>query len=363
LLVNKVPDGTVPAKMLYWTGTFEDDRFTSTAEIPKQLEQDLGHLSPSVYTYPNGRVIAMGIIPDNVSDVFQKEKGYAHTYSLPREWSLSASGNVKQKPIVELERLRGKNYNYKNVSVTTNQANVLTEPKGRQIELRAKIATQNAVRMGFGIAKSADGTEKTRIYYDFITGYLTVDRNASSTNPSVPRGQMGIPYAVNQGDTLDLHVFLDGSVLEVFLNEDIVISTHIFPAGQQSTGVDAFVQGGTAQFLNLDVWEMKDMNDPSVGTVETVKQNEKPILSLFPNPATDNLSIEFDNYPSNETPQYFSFSMTNTLGQTVKAWSKIVNETGKQQLNTSLFGLPTGFYFLSLQSDNQVIATTKFYKN
>jgi beta-fructofuranosidase len=367
LLVNKVPDGSVPAKMLYWTGTFQDDIFTSTAEIPKQLEQDFGHLSPSVYTYPNGRVIAMGIIPDNVNAEFQKEKGYAHTYSLPREWSLSTNGNLKQKPIVELERLRGKNYNYKNVSVTTNQTNVLTEPKGRQIEIRAKIATQNAVRVGFDIAKSADGVEKTRIYYDFITGYLTVDRNASSTNPSVPRGQMGIPYPVNQSDTLDLRIFLDGSVLEVFLNEDIVISTRIFPAGTQSTGIDAFVQGGTANFLNLDVWEMKDMNDPSVSTAETVQQSEKPNLSLFPNPTNDNLSFEFDNYQSSQrhdgTPQYLSFSISNSLGQTVKKWSKTVNETGKQQVNTSLLGLPTGFYILKIQSENSLLTSAKFFKN
>jgi beta-fructofuranosidase len=359
LLVNKVPEGTTPAKMLYWTGSFQDDIFTSTAEIPKQLEQDFGHLSPSVFTDVQGRILAMGIIPDHAADVFQKEKGYAHTFSLPREWSLSASGNLKQKPIIELQRLRGKNFNYKNLAVTTNQTNLLTEPKGRQIEIRARIATGNSARMGFDIAKSADGTEKTRIYYDFITGYLTVDRNNSSTNQAVPRSQMGIPYNVNQGDTLDLHIFLDGSVLEVFLNEDIVISTRIFPSGQQSIGIDAFSQGGTATFLNLDVWEMKDMNDPSVSTIETEKQNNKPILSLFPNPATDNLSIEFEN----ETPQYLRFSMDNLLGQTVKTWSKTINETGKQQVNVSLSGLPTGLYILNIQSENSLLASAKFFKN
>ena len=130
--------------MLYWTGTFDGDIFTSTSEIPRQLENDFGHLSPSVFTESNGRIVALGIIPDNVYAEFQKTKGYAHTFSLPREWSLSPSGSVRQKPIVELARLRGRNFHYDNKQVGTNQTGFTTEPKGRQLELRAKIATGNA---------------------------------------------------------------------------------------------------------------------------------------------------------------------------------------------------------------------------
>ncbi len=365
LLVNKTPDGTTPAKMLYWTGTFQDEVFTSSTTKPQQLEQDLGHLSPSVNTDANGRVIAMGIIPDNVNATFQKEKGYAHTYSLPREWSLSKSGNLKQKPIVELEKLRGKNYNYKNLNVGTNQTNFLTQGKGRQIEIRAKIATQNAARMGFVIAQSADGSEKTSVYYDFISNYLTVDRNNSSTNQSVPRGQMGLPYAVNQGDTLDLHIFLDGSVLEVFLNEDIVISTHIFPAGAQSIGVDAFSQGGTANFLNTDVWIMKDMTDATVGTKDIDTGHalypQNPLsLQIIPNPISDNLVFEFEN----PLPQTLNFIITNAQGQLVKTHSQTFLESLKAKVSISLGQLPAGLYILSTKASGMKDQETavKFYK-
>ncbi len=53
---------------------------------------------------------------------------------------------------------------------------------------------------------------------------------------------------------IELHIFLDGSVLKVFINDEKTLSTRIFPEKPGSTGLDLFAEGGADTFQKLDVW-------------------------------------------------------------------------------------------------------------
>jgi beta-fructofuranosidase len=61
------------------------------------------------------------------------------------------------------------------------------------------------------------------------------------------------------GEPLQLHVYVDCSVLEIFANEQICITTRIYPSRPDSLGVGLFVEDGETTLNSLDVWEMSSI--------------------------------------------------------------------------------------------------------
>ncbi|MGH2562481.1 MAG: GH32 C-terminal domain-containing protein, partial [Thermomicrobiales bacterium] len=57
-------------------------------------------------------------------------------------------------------------------------------------------------------------------------------------------------------EPLRLHVFLDGSVIEVFANGRASITDRIYPSRPDSLGVGLLARAGRATLTSLDVWEM-----------------------------------------------------------------------------------------------------------
>ncbi len=96
----------------YWTGTVNTDgTFAADNQQPAKVELEgmsrdgYGMLSPSILQ-ADGKTIALGIVPDKLPSERNYEMGYAHTYSLPREWSLNADHELVQKPFSGLTALR-----------------------------------------------------------------------------------------------------------------------------------------------------------------------------------------------------------------------------------------------------------------
>jgi beta-fructofuranosidase len=58
--------------------------------------------------------------------------------------------------------------------------------------------------------------------------------------------------------TLELHVFVDHSVVEVFVDDREAFSTRVFPTLESSTAIDLFAEGGVATAEQVDVWQMND---------------------------------------------------------------------------------------------------------
>jgi beta-fructofuranosidase len=60
---------------------------------------------------------------------------------------------------------------------------------------------------------------------------------------------------VDRGEEVALRVYLDRSVIEVFLNDRICITDRIYPADTASTGIAVI---GQAHLTSLEAWEMGD---------------------------------------------------------------------------------------------------------
>ena len=67
------------------------------------------------------------------------------------------------------------------------------------------------------------------------------------------RAQSGALSATN---TLDLHLYLDGSVLELVANGRLTLNTRVYPSRDDSLGVKLFADGGVSRLGLLEVWTL-----------------------------------------------------------------------------------------------------------
>ncbi|KAF2096546.1 Arabinanase/levansucrase/invertase [Rhizodiscina lignyota] len=113
---------------------------------------------------------------------------------------------------------------------------------------------------GIYIAQSPDGQESTAIYYSPGNHTIQVDRSKSSLlNPNVtfdPVVGYFMPYTTSEGEEdIVMNIFLDGSLLEVYVNDRFSLTTRIYPARTDSTGYGTYLgKGASAQFSDTQAW-------------------------------------------------------------------------------------------------------------
>ncbi|MCF8302023.1 MAG: GH32 C-terminal domain-containing protein [Bacteroidales bacterium] len=328
LLVNKVPEPNAPANALYWVGEFINERFFPDHEMPKKLEIINHLLSPTVTTDTEGREVGIGIIPDHLPAEENYENGWAHLYSLPRVYYLKDNEKLAQKPHPDLVKLRGEHHHFENIEVVQHEENYLDGLSGRNMEIKAIIDPGDAGKVGIILGKSPNEEELTKIYYDFTFDSFVVDLNQASTNPNVPAGTKTGEYELPQDKPFEMRVFIDGSVVEVFINEESAFTTRIFPELENSTGIDLFAEGGTATGIKVDAWEMLDMHAPNLGIGDSKDKTGNIINLVRPNPFMDQINFEL-KIPE---PSQVELIIYNILGKQVDKISAGQGVSGNQQI-------------------------------
>ena len=58
---------------------------------------------------------------------------------------------------------------------------------------------------------------------------------------------------------LQLRVFIDRSIVEVFVNNRLCVAERVYPGRPDSTGISLRAQGVEARLLSLDAWQMSSI--------------------------------------------------------------------------------------------------------
>jgi beta-fructofuranosidase len=196
-------------------------------------------------TNTGSRRILWGWLTEGRTAEAQRAAGWSGVMALPRELKLYAS-QVQMRPAAEVETLRGKRLG--------------GDAEGDCLEIKAEIDPGDTQRAGLAVRIAPDRSEQTLIYYDREQRAICVDRSQSSSDASADRGMQSGPFMLGRRETLRLHVFLDGSVIEIFANDRFCLSARVYPAGPRSTGVALHASGGTASMVSLEAWEMRPIS-------------------------------------------------------------------------------------------------------
>lgn len=178
------------------------------------------------------------------------EAGWGSVMSLPRVLSLDADGKLLIDPVTELQTLRKNQQQWDAVILKTDEEMILSGAEGDCFELAVVLEPKDAHRIGVKVRCSPDGEEQTAITYDVRKSSITIEENESAE-----RSQEA-PFVLPAGRPLELQIFLDRSVLEVFANRRQCITHRIYPKRDDSKGIRLFSAGGRTRLRSVDKWDM-----------------------------------------------------------------------------------------------------------
>ena len=259
----------------YFSGTYQNQRFQPTSL--HMLDYGGHFYAPQILREENGRYLLWGWLWEGRPQDACVQAGWAGVMTLPRELRLSPAGKLLITPVAELESLRGHNWQFQDIHLTAGDEITLAEVQGDALEIQAAFKPTAGAVFGLKVRCTSDGAEETSILCDLAQGFVTIERKKSSLNPDVyhdlkPARQVARNAPLKAKDGLiHLHLFLDRSVIEVFVNDEITLSSRIYPTRLDSQDVRLFAYEASVDVPSLVVWQMASIWD---GTeIEKVAEN------------------------------------------------------------------------------------------
>lgn len=165
--------------------------------------------------------------------------------SLPRELSLPDDGVLRIKPLRELETLRSEAKSETNITLKSDAPYRLKQIAGETVELKVSIKPNAATQFGVKVYCDKEGKD----------GFpITVERESKTLR----LGSTKVPFELKAGEDLELRVFLDKTMIEVFANDrQAAVAVHKHAPG--NLGVSLFSKGGEVLVEEVKGWEMKSI--------------------------------------------------------------------------------------------------------
>ena len=89
---------------------------------------------------------------------------------------------------------------------------------------------------------------------------VTIDSSRSSILPDVlTRAPDTASLLVDPDEKLQLRVYVDKSVVEVFVNGKQCVAVRVYPGREDSVGVSLRAQGQDSELIFLDAWQMENI--------------------------------------------------------------------------------------------------------
>ena len=209
-------------------------------------------------------------------------EGWDQIMSLPRRLTLISADEVGIEPAGDIESLR---YNHKHVDAMTLPANKeikLKNVSGNAMEIYAEIDTKEATMIELNVLQSPKSEEYTTIsilpkrgyrsgrnYWSVpgerrvrtaIPSLVSLETSHSSVLPGASaRAAETAQVLIGEEETVKLRIFIDKSVVEVFVNGKQCVATRVYPGRDDSIGVSIRSQGSSSELVSLDAWQMENI--------------------------------------------------------------------------------------------------------
>ena len=197
--------------------------------------------------------------------------GWNQIMTLPRRLALVGRDELGVEPAGDIESLR---YAHRHVDAMTLPANdevVLEGIQGNAMELIAEFDPVSAPMVALNVLRSPNREEVTRIAFFKNRGFrnrqtgqheslAVIDSSYASILPdALSRAPETAPVFIGPDEPLSLRVFVDRSVVEVFVNGKQCLALRVYPGCKDSLGVSLRSQGQDSRLKSLDAWQMKSI--------------------------------------------------------------------------------------------------------
>lgn len=217
-------------KVRWKVGTYANQRFTAE----KEGVVDWGsYYAAKTFLDADGKRILWGWIPEARPDAELIAAGWAGAMSLPRVLSLTAQNELQTEVAPFVSKLRA-------------------DQVGSVDTIRIKdLAAELDVR----VIPKAD--EFHLRFYSDAGDFVSISCSKQSGSRELRVNRVTAPLPGPSGSPVRLHLFLDGSVLEVFANETVALTARVY---QIPSGPLRLKMEGDASVSSLSAWQMKPIS-------------------------------------------------------------------------------------------------------
>jgi beta-fructofuranosidase len=254
LLFSTQAAGDVLLYPVYVTGAFRNEQFFPRTQ--GILVHGGSFYAPQVFCDDRDRSIMWGWLMEGRSNALSQEAGWAGVMSLPIMVGLLPGGGLSLEPAPELATLREQHWHDEGLELSGARSFPLEDIQDDSLEILAAFELGQNCEFGVKLRCSSDGQEQTRIVYQSASQHVSIEREQSSVNPEVDREDRSVVVEADPGEVLTLHIFLDRSVVEVFVNDRCYLASRIYPERPDSLGLELFARKGRVDVKSLDIWHL-----------------------------------------------------------------------------------------------------------
>ena len=239
---------------VYWLGDYAGHQFSPDGS-PKRLDWGDAFYAPNSLRDPSGRWLMWGWVREARPRDQYAAAGWASCLTLPREISLDDAGELNVKPATELKQLRTATLFEGVVSLSADEPASLNNVRGDRLEISCRMLAGDCDTLSIQFRRSADGEQLSELIYDYRSGALSLLREKSTDTAEVTVDPCECQLVLDDGEPLSLTLFLDNSVIEVYANDRVSMTSRIYPSGHDSQGLQLICRGGSAT-AKVSVWLM-----------------------------------------------------------------------------------------------------------
>jgi beta-fructofuranosidase len=246
----------------YYIGKWDGKQFTP--ESHHRMNWPGGtFFAPETVLDDKGRRILWAWVLDRKSGVS------SGTMSMPRVLTLSKDKlSLNIEPPKEVKDLRYGHKEEKPFSVAAGESVTLKNVSGNSLEINITIDPGKAKRFGVKVFCSADGKEQTPVIVDREKNLLKIDMRPSSQNKPVYKEFVMVrepnpsietedaPFTVGKGEKVNLRIFLDKSIVEVFANDRQCLTQVIYPSLGDAIHIQVFADDAPIRVEELKTWKI-----------------------------------------------------------------------------------------------------------
>ncbi|MFL8939258.1 glycoside hydrolase family 32 protein [Rossellomorea oryzaecorticis] len=222
--------------VIYVLGELDIENLTFKVESHHELDKGFDFYAPQTFEGKNKERLLFGWAGMGEMDYPSDKEGWAHCLTIPRKLDI-VDGRLIQKPARELEKLRAEPAKGE---FSLSQGSTEIGAASYQYELELSLESIESEIFGLRLFSS----ETEGLVLEFNRSEQTVTLNRENFAETFG-GEYGFERSskLEIGDKVDMQIFVDRSIVEIFINGgELVFTSRVFPH-KESTGINVVADG------------------------------------------------------------------------------------------------------------------------
>lgn len=225
-------------------GSYDEAMDIFAEEGNQSIDYGIDFYAPQTVLAPDGRRIMIGWMQnwDTCNLHAPERQSWFGQMSLPRELSVQ-NGRLFQRPVRELEAMRGQEVKYENIAFT--DIIKLNGIQGRKLDMELTIRPedeQNIYRK-FAVRFAQDDKYQTSVSYRPYESVIKVDRKHSGSRRAIIHQRRCLVKSEKGPGEIKIRIILDNYSAEVFVNDGEYVLSLTFYTDLSAEGISFFVDG------------------------------------------------------------------------------------------------------------------------